>query len=104
MSHNNDSSQWGGPNGANADEFRNSAGQGDAGAKNPFGGRSGGPPVFYRSKQAATDDSATAPQRDTEAVSRPESRPAPVQSKFLSLFPAAAHLVKLCGRPEALQN
>ena len=95
MSQNNDTSQWGGPNGASA----------DAAAKNPFGGRSGGPPVFFRSKNAPVDGAtpSPAPARDTQVDSQPESFAAPVQSKSFCAFSAwRVGLTKLFG-PKALQ-
>ena len=78
MSNNN---QWGGPMSTNANEFNKSGGMDSAQAQkhNPFTSGKSGPPVFYRSKQASTDE------RESDA---PASRvsTAPPQSKLASPF------------------
>ena len=75
----NQGNNWGGPNGANVEEFRKQPGMDNSAAAaqkhNPFASGKSGPPVFYRSKTAGQDE------RDTEAPSNRPSQTAP-QSKF----------------------
>ena len=85
MSYQNNTNQWSGPNGANAEEFRK-APSGDfsgnsSAQKAPFSSGKSGPPVFYRSKNVAPSASQDDSQRETEAPRVSNPPPQPVQSK-----------------------
>ena len=71
-----DGSSWGGPNGANAREFRSQASVESsvsaAAKQNPFqSGNKSGPPVFYRSKTQPDPSGDPEQQNNNRAQPRP---------------------------------